>query len=184
LKVEIAFARAQRRAVDERHGHVENRRIACCPDVVGDGRGEPGLVVRDVRTNALAADRKPPMLNVALDELLRRGSQDVVARQLWPRNGERHGVLELIAEAIGTARLIETRSPPIAASKRLIEKPAVEKDVHRAVRRPDLHSAEHVLPESNHVAVNRREIGCAIALDQFTRFGGTGRLPQEKDDLL
>ena len=39
---------------------------------------------------------------------------------------ERHHVLELVAEAVGAARLVERRARPDAAGERLVEQPAVE----------------------------------------------------------
>ncbi|MNW22015.1 hypothetical protein D3C71_2232560 [compost metagenome] len=55
--------------------------------------------------------------------------------------GERHGVLQLVAKPVGTAGLIERRAGPDATGKRLVEQPAIEHDVHRAVRGPDLNGA-------------------------------------------
>src|SRR5205814_1750668 len=39
---------------------------------------------------------------------------------------QRHGILELVAEAVRAACLIEGRSGPHAADERLIEQPAIE----------------------------------------------------------
>ena len=62
------------------------------------------------------------------------------------RDHQRHHVLELIAKAVRAARLIKRRSRPDAAGQRLVEQPAVEHDVHAAIRRLDLHRAENVVP--------------------------------------
>ena len=74
--------------------------------------------------------RQPPMLDIALDELPPRRAQDVLAGHLGPGDRERHDVLQLVAEAVGAARLIEGRARPDAAGERLIEQPAVQHDVH------------------------------------------------------
>ena len=88
LEVEIVLALAQRRPIEEGHRLVEDRGIAGGLDIVrGDG-GEPRAVVGDARAHALARDREPPMLDVALDELSRRRAQDVGARQRRHRHAQ------------------------------------------------------------------------------------------------
>ena len=59
---------------------------------------------------------------------------------------ERHHVLQLVAESVGAAGLVERRPRPDPAAQRLIEQPAIEQQVHRPVRRPDLHRAQHAVP--------------------------------------
>ena len=56
--------------------------------------------------------RMPPVLDVALDELPRRGAQQVLAGDVPARDGQCHDILELVTEAIGPARLVEGRSSP------------------------------------------------------------------------
>ena len=84
----------------------------------------------------------PPVLDVALHELAGRGAQEVLAREVRPATRERHDVLELVAEAVGAARLVEGGARPEPARQRLVEQPAVEQDVHRAVGRRDLDRAD------------------------------------------
>ena len=107
------------------------------------------------------------MLHVALGELPRRGAQQMLARQVGLRDAERHDVLQLVAEAIGAARLIEAGARPDAAGERLIEQPAVQQDVHRAVGRLHLNRAERVVPERVDLGEDCVEIGgrgiCAIS---------------------
>ena len=50
-------------------------------------------------------------------------------------DAQRHHVLQLVAKAVGAARLIERRPRPDAAGERLVQQPVVEHDVHRAIRR-------------------------------------------------
>ena len=56
------------------------------------------------------------MLNVALYELPRSGPEEMAPRRLRLRERQRHAVLKLVAETIGPARLIESRTCPNAAS--------------------------------------------------------------------
>ena len=63
--------------------------------------------------------RQPPMLHVALDELPRRGAQQMLARH---RPGATAASAmpscKLVAEAVGAAGLIEGRARPDAAGER------------------------------------------------------------------
>ena len=183
LEVEIVLARLEGGTVEERHLFVEDRRIARRLDVVRRDRGEPRPVVGDARAHALPGRREPPMLEIALDELPRRCAQDVLARQLGPRHGERHDILKLVAETIGAAGLIESRTRPIAARQGLVEQRAVQQDVHGAIRRLHLHRAQRLLPIARDLAMDGVEIGGAVALDQGPRLGGVAGLAEEEDDL-
>src|SRR5688572_21812597 len=117
-------------AFEERHHLAEDGGVSGCLDIMGDGIGKPCSVVRNSCTHALAGMWQPPMLNIALDELPRRRPEQMLARHRRAHGGERHAVLQLIAEAIGSARLIEGRAGPDAASERLIEEPSVQHDIH------------------------------------------------------
>ena len=64
-----------------------------------------------VRT-PLPGGRQPPMLHVALDELPRGGAQQMARVIVRRATGERHAVLQLVAKAVGAARLIEGRRAP------------------------------------------------------------------------
>ena len=48
------------------------------------------------------------MLDVTFNELPRGGGEDVRPRDFGPRYAQRHHILQLIAEAIGAACLIES----------------------------------------------------------------------------
>src|SRR5207247_10365961 len=97
-----------------------------CPPVRDHGGGQPDAIVGDASADPPARRRVPPVLDVALDELPGGGSAQVVACDVAPGDGERHHVLELIAEAVGAAGLIEGRAGPDAAGERLVEEPPVE----------------------------------------------------------
>src|SRR5208283_2070193 len=105
---------------------IEDSEVSGGLDVMGDGIGEPRAVVREAGSHPLARMRQPPMLDIAFDELSRSGAQEMLAGQVGPRCRERHAVLQLIAEAIGAAGLIESGPRPDAAAQRLVEQPAVE----------------------------------------------------------
>ena len=101
----------------------------------------------------------PPVLDVALGELAGRGPQQLLPRQVRPCRRQRHDVLELVAEAVRAARLVERRPRPEPAGQRLVEQPAVEQDVHRPVGRPDLDRGHQVVPPRPHRAQRRRMVG-------------------------
>src|SRR5207344_2868781 len=92
----------------------------------------------------------PPVLHVAFHELAASGPEEMLPRDLPVRNGQGHHVLELVTKPVRAAGLIEGGSSPHAAGERLVEKPAVEHDVHGAVRRLDLDGADDVVPPSLH----------------------------------
>ena len=102
-------ARRPADAAPSRNGTISSSTAASpvALDIVRDGVGEPDPVVGDPRAHALTRMRQPPMLHVALDELPRRGAQQVLARHRRLRGDQRHAVLQLVAEAVGAARLVE-----------------------------------------------------------------------------
>ncbi len=79
-------------------------------------------------------------------ELPRRRAQQVLTGEASLGDREREDVLELVAEAVGTTRLVERRSCPQPAGQRLVEQPAVEQDVHRPIRGPDLDRSQGGVP--------------------------------------
>ena len=66
------------------------------------------------------------MQHVACFKLIVGAAYNMGARQIRAGVDQRHHILQLVAEAIGPARLIERRTTPGTASQRLIEQPAVE----------------------------------------------------------
>src|SRR5207247_11347374 len=64
-----------------------------------------------------------------LRELMRGGGQQMLSRDLARRHRQRHDVLELVAESVSAAGLVEGRACPDAARERLVEQPSVEEDV-------------------------------------------------------
>src|SRR5688572_9271002 len=114
----------------------------------------------------------PPMLHVAFAELMRRAAQQMLAGEARLSVQQRHDVLQLIAEAERTARLVMAAARPEAARQRLVEEPAVYYQVEGAVRGLDLYRAQGALP---------------VLLHRAQRLAGLRRCAaahaQRKDDL-
>ncbi len=179
----IAFAVVKRRAFQERDHLVEHRIVARDLHVMRHDIGEPAAVVGDARADAATGFRKPPMLHVAFCELARRRSQQMFARDFRPRHAQRHHVLELVAETVCAARLIEAGARPDPAGQRLVGQPAVQENVQRAIGRFDLDRVEGLVPLPIDVAERLIEIGFAIFGDEGLRLGLRCGLSQEKDNL-
>src|SRR5262245_35185305 len=96
---------------------------------------------------------------------------------------ERHAILQLIAEPVRAARLIERRACPYPAGERLIERPAIEDEIHCAIGRFDLNGAEHGVPVLGYLFEHLAVIGCAVTRDQCADVWLAGCLPQQHDDL-
>ena len=179
----VMLTRLERLAFQERDAFIEDGPVSGGVDVMGDCIGEPRTIIRDAGSHALTRMRQPPMLDIAFDELSRRGPQQMLAGQRGPRRGERHAILQLIAETIGAAGLIESGTRPDAAAQRLIEQPAVEHDVHRPVRRLDDDRAEDFVPLAFDVRFDRVEIGGAIAGDEAPRRFLVFSFAQQENDF-
>ena len=95
---------------------------------------QPQIVIGKMRPHAAARRGMPPMLHVAFPELPGGGAQQVLAGERRFGVHQRHRVLQLVAETIGSAGLIESRPPPEPAAQCLIEQPAVRHHVHRRDR--------------------------------------------------
>ena len=123
------------------------------------------------------------MLNVAFDELPSGGAQEMAASLLRVCECQRRAILKLVAEAVGAACLIEGGARHDAAGQRLIEQPAVQQDVHGAIRRLDLDRAEQCPPVLRHLVQNGVEIGRPVAADEGRGFFGCAALSEEPDDF-
>ena len=96
---------------------------------------------------------------------------------------KRHDILQLIAESVGAARLIERRARPHPACQRLIQQPAIDENVHGAIRRLDLHGAQGLIPKVRYALQDRVEIECAVALDERDGSLRRGLLPEQEHEL-
>src|SRR6185437_8968168 len=95
----------------------------------------------------------------------------------------RETILQLVAETVGAARLIETGARPHAAGERLVEQPAIEQEIHRTVGCLDLDGAERFVPKGVHIREQGIEIGVAGARDEGLRLAAALRLAECDDDF-
>ena len=72
------------------------------------------------------------------------------------RHRQRHRVLQLVAESVGAPRPDRRPCAPRAAGQRLVQQPAIDEEVHRAVRRLDLDRAERCRPSGVVTALRAR----------------------------
>ncbi len=121
------------------------------------------------------------MLHVPLLELARGGPQQVLARDFAPGGGQGHHVLELVAETVGAGGLVEGGAPPDPAGEGLVEKPAVQEDVHGPVGRLDPHGRERVVPHSPHGGEAGAEVLAPVASDDAPRVGLVLALAEQED---
>ena len=84
--------------------------------------------------SAAAARLVPPVLDVAFDELPAGRAEQVLAREVGPREQQRHHVLQLVAEAEGAAGLVVAGAGPQPAADVLVQQPAVHQ--RRRTSRP------------------------------------------------
>ncbi len=117
LRLEEGIVRAgiDLRPFEERHLLVQHGLVAADGDIVRHAITQPHAVVGNARPHPLARVRQPPVLHVALGKLAGGRAQEVRACHVRPREGQRHAILQLVAEAIGPAGLIESRPRPNAA---------------------------------------------------------------------
>jgi len=99
LTVRLVLIRREHRRVQKRHPLVEDPGVSGGAHVFGHHERQPQQIVGAARTQAASARLVPPVLHVALDELPPGGAQQMRPGEVWPRQQDRHHVLELIAEA-------------------------------------------------------------------------------------
>jgi hypothetical protein len=125
----------------------------------------------------------PPVLDVPFPKLSRSGSEEVLAHEFGPRHRQGQDVLELIAESVRPSGLVERGARPDAAREGLIEKPAVEEEVHRGIGRLDLDRFQHLIPVFLDLAENRVAVERAVAFDQGSGLLGASPLAQQEQHL-
>ncbi len=164
LEEVVGLAVMQRRPFEERDHFVEDGRIAGRVHVVRHAVAQPRTVIGDAAADPAARLRQPPVLDVALRELPARGTQQMLARESRLRDDESHRVLQLVAEAVCAARLVERAAGPQAASECLVEQPAVQHDVERPIRRLHRNRPEHGVPVAAHALQARVEVGARASV--------------------
>ncbi len=143
----IVLRRRQHRCGQEPGVLVQHRRVPRRLDVVRGGVGEPGAVVGNPRPHAHAGPGQPPVLHVAFQELPARRAQQVFAHQVRAGCDQRGAILQLVAEPVGPARLVEPGARPRPAGERLVQQAAIQHDVHAAVRGLHHQRAQHAVPK-------------------------------------
>src|SRR5262245_57664551 len=116
LTVILLLPWLQHRRGQKRHLLVEEGVMAGDGDVMAYDEGQEQEIVRDACADALAGRRVPPVLHVAFLELPARRPQDLRPRLLRRAVDEGHHVLQLIAETVGAAGLVERGAAPDAAA--------------------------------------------------------------------
>ena len=111
------FVWAQFPAFDKGHLFVEHPRVARRLYVLAGRIRQPEIVVGRVGPHSLPAGRMPPVLDVTLAELALGTAQQMLAREPGDRIEQGHRVLQLIAEAVGAARLVVAAATPVAGRR-------------------------------------------------------------------
>ena len=146
LDVGVLCLEREQRRLDEVRSLVEHARVTRRLEVLGDHEGQPVPVVGDVSAHASAREGLPPVLDVALGELVAAGVEDLPAHEVGPRHQQREHVLQLVAEAERSARLVGRGAPPQPAGGGLVEQLAVHHQVESIVRRVDLDHRQQSCP--------------------------------------
>ncbi len=147
--VRILF-RLEQTPFDKRQVFVEDAQIAGAGHVAPDAQRQPQVVVRALGAHAPVRRRMPPVLHIALHELVGRAQHQLVVQQLRFCMDGGHRILQLVAEAEGAAGLVVAAARPDAAGDGLVHQPAVGDDVQRRFRRFDVHRTERLFPVGVH----------------------------------
>ncbi|OAG75119.1 hypothetical protein Amal_03705 [Acetobacter malorum] len=99
------------------------------------------------------------------------------------RCGECHAILKLIPEAKGTAGLIKAGSGQNAAGEGLIQKPAIEHDIHAPVRGFDLNGMADSIPSFGNGLQNGIKVSRAISQNEPSCLGCIRRFTKQKDNF-
>src|SRR5262249_56590476 len=102
---------------------VKDRRGSRDGDVVRRREGEPDPIIGNARSYSPSRGGMPPVLDVAFRKLSRGRAIELLARDVAGRHRQRHHILELIAKAVRSTRLIEARASPDPAAECLAHPP-------------------------------------------------------------
>ncbi len=121
---------------------VQQGALARLFDVFADRPGQPEQVVRAARAHAaVRLALVPPVHDVALLVLVGAGGEDALPRRGGGDGQEVHRVLQLVAEAVGPAALVDGSARQQAAGQGLVDGPAVHIAVELRMGRLDLQPA-------------------------------------------
>ena len=107
LEVQVVLIELEERSLQKRDRLVEDGIVGGDGEVAVDRVRQPQPIVGDVRAHATTGRGMPPVLDVAVDELTSGGSKQVLAGKLTLRHDQGDHILELIAESVHAARLVE-----------------------------------------------------------------------------
>ena len=183
--VNLVFVRLERPHLEVRCQIVPHSGVATDVHVVIGNEWQPGEIVGESRADAAPTRLVPPVLYVAVLELSSRGAQQMRAGHRRLGVDERHAVLELIAESVRTARLINGGARPHPAGERLIERPPIHQRVELDRWRADLNGAEARRPRiDGRFRLGVRVFRRTAARDDVSGCRLTTRGPQQQDDVV
>ena len=125
---------------------------------------KPCAVIRNMGAHACSCLRQPPMLHIAFHKLAGGCANKMLPHQSGAGGRKGHAILQLISEPISPTGLIKTCAGTHAAGKCLIQQPAIEHDIHAAIRRFNLNRPTNTVPLlfdliQNGVQINRPVMG-------------------------
>src|SRR5688572_29972949 len=176
--------RAECAPLEEMYALIEHIRVAGDLDVPAGGERKPEVVVRTTGAYAAAKRRMPPVQDIAFRKLLCRAPKQVFADQARLRVRERHGILQLVAEAECAAGLVVAAAAPESARQRLVQEPAIREHVHARVGRRHLAGPERAVPvraDSGQRRARRTETAQQVCATARVSDGAHG--PKAEDDL-
>src|ERR1700730_7986035 len=126
----------------------------------------------------------PPMLDVALPELMCGRTQQMLTDQGWLGVNQGHRVLQLVAKSVCTTGLIKPGTSPKTTTQDLVQQPAIGHQVYRGVRSFHVDSTKRLLPVLTSTFEGRLGgTGCPIAFDQVLGMHQVAPGSQAKLDL-
>ena len=179
------FLPLDRTGLEEGNHLVEHPGVGDARNVAAGDVGQPEEVVGEMGPHAAPRRRMPPMLHVAFAELMGGGAEQMRAREGRLGMHQRQDVLQLVAESVSAAGLVESRPAPEPAAQGLVEQPAVRHDVHRGVGRIHVYGAERAVPVvPDSFQRDAAGVRAAKALDQILHVGGTAPDPEAETRFL
>ena len=145
----FGFAVVQLVGVAERDLFEEDGGVAGDVDVLVGDVDEPEVVVAEGGACTEMEVFVPPVEDVAFGELVGCMVEYLASGVEWVAVEDGHDVLQLVAEASGTAYLVEACACEEAGGVDLVEVPTVEHEVETAVGGLDLNGGEFLFPVGN-----------------------------------
>ena len=146
--IALALVRFQRRGDEKRHLGRAEVKIACALGVFAQRPGQPEQIVRAAAAQAPVALRMgvPPVHHVALGVLMAASVEDALAGKDGGERQQIDRVLQLVAEAVGPAALIEAAAREQAAAQGLIHGPMVYIITYRLIGHRNLQTRAEGIP--------------------------------------